>query len=313
MRAGLIFAVISAATFGVSGPFAKALIESGWSPAAAAFARVAGGALIMILVALLTQRRRLRILLQARRSGATRSLLMYGVFAIAGVQVCFFNAIQHLSVGIALLLEYLALILVIGWVWVVRGTSPSAMTSGGAILAIIGALGVLDIFGPARVSWIGVAWGLAAAACLAVYFVISENTSEHLSPVLLAAGGLGVATATIGVLGLLGVVPLVFSTAPAALAGSSISAATAVSALVLVSTIAAYLTGIAAISRLGPTLGSIVSLLEVLFAVVAAWLLLGESVSVIQYLGGIGIVCGLVLARLGQRKDSDKPVAIPAG
>lgn len=301
MRSGLFFAVVSAATFGISGPFAKSLIEAGWSPTAAAFARITGAAAVMVVIATLTQRNRIRIALRARRTGALRSITVYGVVAIAGVQVCFFNAVQHLSVGIALLLEYLALVLVVGWMWLARSTPPSATTAAGGVLAMIGAVGVLDLFGPAHVSWIGVAWALAAAVCLAVYFVVSENTSEHLSPVLLAAGGLTVAAVLIAAMGAVGLVPLVFTDAPAVMAEFTITAPVAVAVLVLVCTVAAYLTGIGAISRLGPTLGSIVSLMEVLFAVVAAWILLGESVTAVQYIGGAAILAGLVLARIGQR------------
>lgn len=71
--------------------------------------------------------------------------------------------------------------------------------------------------------------------------------------------------------------------------------------LVVVSTVIAYLTGIAAITLLGPTIGSLVALTEVLCAVIAAWILVGESITVIQGIGGAAIIVGLVLARLGQQ------------
>ena len=43
-RLGLVFAIGSAFTFGMSGPIAKSLMEAGWSPNAAVTARLAGGA-----------------------------------------------------------------------------------------------------------------------------------------------------------------------------------------------------------------------------------------------------------------------------
>jgi threonine/homoserine efflux transporter RhtA len=46
-RTGMTFAVASAVTFGTSGPFAKALMEAGWTPIAAVTARMAGGALAL--------------------------------------------------------------------------------------------------------------------------------------------------------------------------------------------------------------------------------------------------------------------------
>lgn len=294
-RNGLIFALLSAATFGVSGPFAKSLIESGWSPGGAVFARVAGGALVMMVIAVATQWPRLR-----QVSTHTRTVLLYGVFAISGVQLCFFNAVQHLSVGVALLLEYLAPIIVIGWVWMTKGARPSVQTLLGAAVALIGAAVVIDVFGSAEISAVGVAWGLAAAACLAVYFVISERADGDLHPVVLAASGLTVSAVVIGALGLVGVLPLQFSASNAVVADHSVNVWLPVVVLVLVSTVIAYLTGIAAITLLGPTIGSLVALTEVLCAVVAAWILVGESVTALQAVGGAAIIAGLVLARLGQ-------------
>jgi drug/metabolite transporter (DMT)-like permease len=291
----LIFALLSAATFGVSGPFAKSLIESGWSPGGAVFARVAGGALVMMVIAVATQWPRLR-----QVSTHTRTVLLYGVFAISGVQLCFFNAVQHLSVGVALLLEYLAPIIVIGWVWITKGARPSVQTLLGAAVALIGAAVVIDVFGSAEISAVGVAWGLAAAACLAVYFVISERADGDLHPVVLAASGLTVSAVVIGALGLVGVLPLHFSASNAVVADHSVNVWLPVVVLVLVSTVIAYLTGIAAITPLGPTIGSLVALTEVLCAVVAAWILVGESVTALQAVGGAAIIAGLVLARLGQ-------------
>ncbi|MFD9680075.1 DMT family transporter [Rhodococcus sp. NPDC059969] len=294
-RNGLIFALLSAATFGVSGPFAKSLIESGWSPGGAVFARVAGGALVMMVIAVATQWNRLR-----QVSAHTRTVLLYGVFAISGVQLCFFNAVQHLSVGVALLLEYLAPIIVIGWVWITKGARPSVQTLLGAAVALIGAAVVIDVFGSAEISAVGVAWGLAAAACLAVYFVISERADGDLHPVVLAASGLTVSALVIGTLGLVGILPFQFSASNTVVAEHSVGVWLPVTVLVLVSTVIAYLTGIAAITLLGPTIGSLVALTEVLCAVVAAWILVGESVTALQAAGGAAIIAGLVLARLGQ-------------
>ena len=47
-------------------------------------------------------------------AGRRPALLAYGVIAVAGAQLCYFSAVQYLSVGVALLLEYLAPVLLIG-------------------------------------------------------------------------------------------------------------------------------------------------------------------------------------------------------
>jgi drug/metabolite transporter (DMT)-like permease len=109
-RLGIAFAVGSALTFGMSGPFAKTLMEAGWTAYAAVTARLAGGALVMALFATLVHRDWWR---EAVRHG--RTVVAYGLIPIAGAQLCYYNAVSHLSVGVAVLLEYLAPVLVVGW------------------------------------------------------------------------------------------------------------------------------------------------------------------------------------------------------
>src|SRR5689334_17824318 len=97
-RVGLAFAFASAVTFGTSGPFAKALMEAGWTPIAAAAARMAGGALAMAAFASIVRPTWWR---EALTHG--RTILFYGVIPIAGAQLAYYNAVANLSVGVALL------------------------------------------------------------------------------------------------------------------------------------------------------------------------------------------------------------------
>jgi drug/metabolite transporter (DMT)-like permease len=71
-------------------------------------------------------------------------------------------------------------------------------------------------------------------------------------------------------------------------------------------------TGIAATRRLGSRLASFVALLEVLFALVFAWLLLDELPAPVQFLGAAVVLAGVVLVKLGER-DIRAAVAVPAG
>src|SRR3954447_20919525 len=100
--AGLALALASAATFGTSGIFATSLIDVGWTPGAAVVTRITLAALILTVPAVAQLRGRWDLLRRSRGKVA-----WYGVFAVAGAQLFFFNAVQHLSVGVALLLEYL--------------------------------------------------------------------------------------------------------------------------------------------------------------------------------------------------------------
>lgn len=306
-RLGLLFAVSSALAFGSSGPFAKALMESGWSPTAAVTARLAGGAVMMAVFAGIVRPGWIHEVL-----AHAKIVVGYGLIPIAGAQLCYYNAVAHLSVGVALLLEYTAPILVVGWIWATTRHRPSAMTFGGVAVAIAGIVLVLDVFSGAEINVTGVAWGLAAAVCAACYFMMSNQAGadgDGLSPISLAAGGLIIGTAAVAFLGLAGVMPLTFTTNPVTLAGHTTAWLVPVIALGLIPTALAYTLGIVGIARLQPRFASLVGLSEVLFAVLIAWIMLGEAMSVNQAIGGAVVLAGLAVARQGDRSEQADPEA----
>jgi drug/metabolite transporter (DMT)-like permease len=313
-RLGLLLAVGSALAFGSSGPFAKALMEAGWSPTAAVVARLAGGALVMAVFATIVRPGWIR---EALRHAKT--VVLYGVIPIAGAQLFYYNAVAHLSVGVALLLEYTAPILVVAWVWMTTRRRPTNLTLAGVVLALIGIMLVLNVFSDAHINLIGVGWALAAAVCAACYFVMSANVSnssagtQGVNPITLAAAGLVAGTAAVTLLGLVGIMPLTFTTNDTVIAGLTTSWVVPVVALGVVATAVAYTLGIMGISWLRPRFASLVGLSEVMFAVLAAWVLLGEAMTAIQAIGGVIVLAGLALARQGDRSEGSVDVSLPEG
>lgn len=290
---GLGVALVSAATFGVSGPFAKSLLESGWSPGAAVGIRLGGAALVLVVPILLTLRGRWSVLLRG-----WPMIVAYGLVPIAACQLFYFNAVQHLSVGVALLLEYLAPVLIVGWLWLRTQRAPRSLTAVGAVIAMAGLVLVLDLFGGSvTLSPIGVMWGLLAAVCLAAFFLMSAHSDDALPPMVLVGGGLVVGTAAIFLAGWIGFFPMKFAATQVVLVGAEVSWLVPALGLVLICAVASYLTGLVAVRRLGSQVASFVALTEVLFAVLAAWLMLGELPGLIQLAGGSLIVTGVVLVR----------------
>ena len=300
-RLGLFLAVGSAFAFGSSGPFAKSLMEAGWSPTAAVTARLAGGALVMAIFATIARPDWFREALVHAKTVAA-----YGAIPIAGAQLCYYNAVAHLSVGVALLLEYTAPILVVSWMWTTTRRRPSNLTLAGVGIAVAGIMLVLNVFAGAHINIIGVGWGLAAAVCAACYFVMSDKVAADgtgLNPITLSAGGLIVGTAAVTLLGVTGVMPLTFTANDAVVAGWTTSWVVPVIALGVVATAIAYTLGIMGIARLRPRFASLVGLSEVMFAVLAAWVLLGEAMTLTQAVGGVVVLIGLALARQGDRTE----------
>ncbi|MGF9662425.1 DMT family transporter [Arthrobacter crystallopoietes] len=304
---GVGIALLSSAVFGLSGSFAKSLLEAGWTPGAAVALRMIGAALVLAVPAALALYGRWH---QVR--GNWRTIVLFGLIGVAGCQLFYFNAVMTLSVGVALLLEFLAPVLIVLWLWLTSRRMPSPATLAGAVLSVAGLMLVLDVFGSVRLDPAGVLWGLGAAVCLVIYFFITAKQNDSLPPLVLAAGGLLVGGAVMLLLGAVGAVPMGFSTDDVTLGGWSTPWWVPMLGLVLFSTVLSYVTGIMAARILGSKVASFVSLTEVLFAVLWAWLLLGELPAAIQLLGGVLIVAGVVLVRLGELRS--QPLRMrPAG
>ena len=296
--AGIALAVLSAGTFGTSGIFASALISTGWSPAAVAIARLGGSAVLLAVPAVLQLRGRWALL---RRQAGT--VVVYGVVAIAGGQLCYFNAIESIPIGLAVLLEYLGVVLVVGWLWGVHGQRPGRLTAAGAVAALAGLALLAGLAGSARVSPAGIMWGLGQAVSLAAYFLLSAATGEQiLPPLVLAWGGMCVGAAFLAVAGWLGVVRIAASAGDIGLLHRHVSWIVPVLELSLVSAVIAYVAGIAATRRLGARLASFTGMAEVLFAALYAWLLLGQMPAPAEFTGGAFMLAGVVLVRVDEAR-----------
>jgi drug/metabolite transporter (DMT)-like permease len=306
-RTGLALALLSAATFSTSGSFARSLTGGGWSPGAEAVARISAAALLLAVPGIISLRGRWHSLWH---NGAMISV--YGLIAVAGAQLFFFNAIQHLSVGVALLLEYCGTVLVVGWMWIRHGHKPRRLTGAGSAVAIVGLVFVLDLVGGTRLDPIGVLWGVAAAFALATYFVLSSSLDTDLPPVAMAGAAMTVGAVALLGLGVVGVVPMHASFGAVELIGHRVSWLLPVLGLSLVAAAIAYIAGIGAARRLGPKLATFVGLTEVIFGVLFAWLLLDELPTGLQLGGGALIVIGIALVRIDELRPAGKALEAPS-
>ena len=309
--AGLGLGIVSAAAFGTSGALAASLIDAGWSPGAAVTARVAIAALVLTVPAMVQLRGRSVPL--RRNSGL---LVMYGLLAVAGAQLCFFNAIAHVSVGVALLLEYSAALLVVGWLWLRHGQRPRRLTAGGGVVALGGLALVLNLTGDQHVNLPGTLWGLGAAVGLAGYFVLSAGVSAALPPLVMAWGGLAVGSVALLAAGALGPLEMRAPQVDVVMLDMRISWLVPLLGLALVAAAFAYIVGIAAARVLGARLAAFVGLTEVLFAVAFAWLLLDQVPLPIQLAGGVLVVAGIALVRYDELRGpplagQDDPLLTP--
>ncbi|HWS35608.1 MAG TPA: DMT family transporter [Actinoplanes sp.] len=290
LHTGLTAAVISAATFATSGAFIKPLLEAGWSPAAAVTARALTAGVLLLPVVLLSLRGRWDTLWRGRWR-----IVGMGVIAVAFTQLTYYAAISRIPVSTALLVEYLAPLLLVVWVAVTTRTLPRPAVLIGSVLAIGGLVlvigpGALDAVDPS-----GLLLAFAAAIGCAVYFVVAARPADGLPPVALAGFGLLLGGLTLGLAGVAGLVPVTMTFGDVNLLGSPVAWWVPLTVVALLGTAVAYATGIYGSSRLGSRLASFVGLLEVVFASIFAWIVIGEALTVLQITGGALILVGIAV------------------
>ncbi|MFE7579915.1 DMT family transporter [Streptomyces sp. NPDC057521] len=304
--AGLGLALASAFAFGGSGVAAKPLIEAGLDPLHVVWLRVAGAALVMLPVAW-----RHRALVRNRPV----LLLGFGLLAVAGVQACYFAAISRIPVGVALLVEYLAPALVLGWVRFVQRRPVTRAAALGVVLAAGGLACVVEVWAGLSFDVIGLVLALGAACCQVGYFVLSDQGggAEPPHPVGVIAYGL-----------LIGALVLTAIARPwgmdwSVLGGDTVMDGAAVPAwlllvwIVLLATVIAYVTGVISVRLLSPAVAGVVACLEAVIATVLAWVLLGEHLAAPQLIGGALVLAGALIAQSSTPRPPSGPVASGAG
>ncbi|MFG3321696.1 DMT family transporter [Streptomyces sp. NPDC048171] len=302
---GLGLALASAVAFGGSGVAAKPLIEAGLDPLHVVWLRVAGAALVMLPLAV-----RHRDLLR-RRPGL---LAGFGLLAVAGVQACYFAAISRIPVGVALLVEYLAPALVLGWVRFVQRRPVTRAAALGVVLAVGGLACVVEVWSGLRFDAVGLLLALGAACCQVGYFVLSDQGSdagdEAPDPLGVIAYGLLVGAAVLTVVARPWSMDWSVLGHTASMDGTPVAAALLLAWIVFIATVLAYVTGVVSVRRLSPQVAGVVACLEAVVATVLAWVLLGEHLSAPQIVGGVVVLAGAFIAQSSTpAKGSAEPVA----
>ena len=300
---GLGFALLSAASFGLAGSLAKGLLDAGWTAGAAVTARILLAAAVLSIPSILALRGRWALLRQN-----WKLLAAYGAFAVAGCQLAFFNAVGRMEVGVALLIEFTSPVAVIGWMWFRHHQRPGGLTVVGALLAAMGLVLVLDLVSGADIDTLGVLWALGAMAGAAVYWVLSADESNGLPPIVLAGGGLLAGGLILLLAGLVGIVPFEAPLTDVTFVDAVVPWWVPIVGLGVVTAALAYVLGIAAGRRLGSRLASFMGLMEVVAALVFAWLLLGQAPAPVQLTGGALILLGVIVVKSGERSAADAPM-----
>lgn len=307
---GYLFALLGALLFGANGSLSKLIIEAGISPMQLTQFRTLGTALLAGLVLLVTDRAAFRI--------SRRQLLVMAVLGIAGVailQAAYAAAIELLPVGIALLLEYTGVLLVAVVAFGVFRERVRARLWL-AIAFVLGGLAVVARVWASELDPVGVLFALAAAAALALYFLVGERQVTATSPMgvafwtmLFAAGFWALFSGWWELRPADLVAPVDVGGAHATVEFPLI---VPLLATIVFGSFLAFACSFIALKYLTATAAGIAASSEVLFAFAVAWAWLGEGLDIVQLVGAAVVLAGIVLAQTARvNKVVDPELVLP--
>lgn len=295
MVVGYVYGVLSVLFFGLNGPVTKVILLAGVTPIQLAFAREAITAAVAFVALLVVDRGAFRL-----TKKQFLGMLVIGVVAVAGVQFAYSTAIAHLPVGIALLFEYSGVLIVAVFATLVW-KEPAKPRLWFALAAAVIGLAVVANFWTASLSTIGILAGASAAIALAAYFLLGERMLSNSSPLSILFWTMLIAA----LVWLIPAQPWSFDsealTAPMSLGGSLADVWVPLWTIIVWSavmgTALTYWLSYMSIKRLKATPAGVLSIGEVVFAFLFAWLWLGQTIEPIQFLGGLLVIAGIVVAQ----------------
>jgi drug/metabolite transporter (DMT)-like permease len=286
----------AALLFAVNGTVSKVILESGISSTRLVQARTTGALVLLGIVLLLLAPRSLRV---TRRE--LPFLILFGAAGVAFVQWLYFVAIHRLPVGIALLIQYLAPLLVALWARYAMHEPVRRRIWAALALALVGLAGLVEVWDGLTLDGVGVLAALAAALAFAVYLLLAERAVGRRDPFSLSLYGFLFAAAFWAVAQPLPTFPADRLGEQTSLLGNLAETEMPVWALttwlVVFGTIVPFGLVVWALRHLPATRVGIVAMLEPLVATLVAWAWLNEQLEPVQLAGGGIVLAGIILAQ----------------
>jgi drug/metabolite transporter, DME family len=276
--------VAAGACWGLNAVIAKNAFDGGLSPARLAEARVVVA--LAVLASLLLWRR--RDLLRPP-VGTFPALVGFGV-SVALVNGAYYVAIDRLSVGVAISLQYTGPVLLLGFAAFTSVRKPGRVAWVAAALTIAGATLVSRAY--AGLEGLD-GLGLLAAGASAVLFASYLLTAD-------LAGRRGAHPATVLFWGFVVAIVVWAAIAPwwswpvGRLSEARVTFA--VLGVGILGTLIPFFLAVGAVPVLTPETAGIAATVEPPFAAAFAWIFLGQHLTAVQIAGGLLVVVGVLLA-----------------
>jgi drug/metabolite transporter (DMT)-like permease len=289
-------AASAAALWAVNGTVSKVILASGISSLRLSQVRMTGAVVGFVIVLLAIAPERLKV-----RRRELPFLAIWGIGGLALVQWLYFLAIHRLAIGIALLVEYVAPLIVALWARYVFRERVRRRIWFALVLALVGLALIVDARHGGTVSTAGLAFALGSAATYAFYLLLAEHGVGDRDAVSLLAWGFA-----FGALFWCFVAP--WWSFPADRVGADVSLLGRLSDyhlpvwalmafLIVIGTILPFFLLVSALRHLPATRVGIIAMLEPVGATIVAWAWLNESLGALQLVGAVIVLVGIVLAQ----------------
>jgi drug/metabolite transporter (DMT)-like permease len=297
--------VLTAATlFAVNGVVAKVILASGISSLRLTEVRITGAAIGLVLALAIFKRNLLRVTWRE-----LPFLAVFGICGLAFVQWLYFLAIHRLEIGIALLIQYLAPLLVALWARFVVHRPVRRRIWLALGLALFGLSLVVQIWRGSGngLDALGVLAALGGAATFAAYILMAERGVKTRDAVSLTAYGFAFGALFFAVIQPWWTFPSGHVSEHVSLLGNLAGTDLPVWALMLwiivLGAIVPFALFVGALHHIPATRASIVAMFEPVVASAVAWAWLDESLDPVQVVGGAIVLCGIALAQTA-REDA---------
>ncbi len=296
-RLGYAMAAAAAVLWGINGAVSKTILSTGLSSERLAQVRSLGAAAGLLAVLAVLAPGRLRL---TRRE--LPYLVVFGVVGLAFVQWFYFLAIHRLEIGVALLLEYLAPLLVALWARFAYHEPVRRRIWVALALALAGLALIVNLFGGgASLSTTGVTFALGGAFAYALYVLLAEHVVGGRDPVSLLAWGFLFTSVFWAVLVPWWSFPSHALTDSTSLHGHLHAVALPVWVLALwmivLGTIIPFFLLVSALRHLSATRVGIVAMLEPVAGALVAWAWLAEGLGGVQLAGAAVVLAAILLAQ----------------
>ena len=298
---GVVLVVLGASLFIVNAGVSRVAMRAGVDPLTLTSVRVTGTVVLLLLLAVLFRRSALR----PPRGRLALLLVLHGLVGVAALQWTYFVAIDRLPVGMALLLEYQAPIIVAVWARLVQKEQVRPRMWVGLALAMVGLAAATGIWNGLAFDSIGILAGFGAAISFAAYFLIGEHGVAQIDPLRVILWSFLVGAVALNLVSPITAFDtnLLGEAAPllGRLGGSAVPVWVLLAWVVVLGTLAPFGVELAALRHIPATTVTMIAMIEPVGVAALGWVWFHEDLGLVAVLGCVAVVAGIVLAQSARR------------